>query len=41
MLRSTVLDLAQKGQAQMVAALRRAWYGYPLHEFFASKGWCF
>jgi hypothetical protein len=38
--RITVLDLAQEEQAQMLAALRRAWYGYLLHGLFAYKGWC-
>jgi hypothetical protein len=36
--RSTVLDLAQEEQAQMLAALRRAWCGYLLHGVFCLQG---
>jgi len=36
--RITVLDLAQEEQAQMLAALRRAWYGYLLHGVFCLQG---
>jgi hypothetical protein len=38
--RITVLDLAQEEQAQLLAALWRAWYGYLLHGVFAYEGWC-
>ena len=39
--RSTVLDLVQKEQAQMLAALRRARYGYllALHILRRSGAW--
>ena len=36
--RITVLDLAQEEQAQMLAALRRAWYAYLLHGVFCLQG---